>query len=870
MKKEVSAMTTKQILAAVLAGMMLLPSLASCEKTEQGPEKTKRTNVYRGTDIALPEGVDYVENMMVGGDKIYVVYSKEVERPYDPEIDGALYPEEAVPYDSVVTNGVFQGAVALPVAPTVDEVEVDVEAELETEEADKVVTDANGDGIMDDDIAEDFIVEEPMDVYYDYVSCVYVTDLNGENGAEYELPDTGNAYISNMSVDAEGTLWLLQTEWWSNEDYTESKNLYCVYPYDPATGEAKYNLDLNIIIEESGLINEGDYYYVNRFYVDNNGLLHIALENGIITCNAETGEVVGKCPVTDGWVSGMMISGNDIYVNIYPNNGVAALHRYDPTAGTVTKLESGTLAERTQNMYNSDGVYPEGKLYFRDGNGISVYDIATDTFSELINYINCDIDSSNMNNVSYTADGRLVTSYTDWNSGEPKSYCTIYERIPDEEMAEEVIITLASTYNNYQVRRAIIRFNKRNSGVRVAMNTYESYNNQENDWMGGVTQLNADLVSGKVPDILVIDTALPAESYFRQNMFADLNPYIDGENGMDRANLLDNVLRASESNGKLYSIIPSFYLYTLAAKSEHVGTEAGWTLEEMMNTINSMPEDMKAFYEYSRSQVIDNLFTYSMDSFINWETGETYFDTEGFIDFIEYLKTLPEKGYWESYYEGNQEYNYEMEMQMQEDFELRFFKNKALFSMQYVSSFSAYTNAIRSLASDEITLIGYPTREEGSNGATIIPELELAICSASKCKDEAWDFIMYLLADEEYLENIYSFTLNKDGLEKLKEQAEAENEYYYEMTEEDYQWYYENYSEEYVNYLKSNQRRYTSEDGEKIMELLGSVTRIARTDSKVLDIVKDELSGFFGGTKTAEQTANVINSRVRTYVSENS
>ncbi len=644
--------------------------------------------------------------------------------------------------------------------------------------------------------------------------------------------------------------------------------MYTLYPFQPETDETN-TLDLNAAIDASGLVNEGDYYYINRFHVAD-GQVTFALENGIITCDATTGEVVGKCPVDDGWVSGMMISGSEMYFLVYPNNGDATIRRFDAAAGTLTKVESEVLTDLLMGGYNPDGTFPAGKLYFRNSSGIEVYDIATDTKAELINYINCDIDSSSVNNVRYTTDGRLVGYYTEWVNNESKTHCTIYERIPDEEMEEEVIITLASTYNNYQVRRSIIRFNKKNTGVRVAMNTYDSYNNEENNWTGAVTQINADLASGKVPDILVIDSSLPAESYFRQNMFIDLNPYVDGENGIDRGVLLDNILRASESRGKLYSIIPSFHLYTLAAKTQYVGTEPGWTLAEMMNTINAMPEEMAAFMEYSRDQVVENMLTNAMDAFINWETGETYFNTPEFLAFIEYAKTLPEKGYWESYYDGSTEYDPTEEMQRQEQFDLRFYKDKALFFMQYLSDFNGYTNAVQTFATDEITFIGYPTREENSNGATIVPDMELAISAKSSCKDEAWSFLKFLITDEETLAGLYSFTLNKDSLERFLKQTEEQNDYYWEMTEEDYAWYYETYSEEYVEYLKNSRRKYTAEDGAKVMDILTGVTRIARTDTKMTEIIKEELSGFFGGTKTAEATADAINSRVRMYVSENS
>ena len=54
------------------------------------------------------------------------------------------------------------------------------------------------------------------------------------------------------------------------------------------------------------------------------------------------------------------------------------------------------------------------------------------------------------------------------------------------------------------------------------------------------------------------------------------------------------------------------------------------------------------------------------------------------------------------------------------------------------------------------------------------------------------------------------------------------------------------------------------------MNLIKNATQVSRSDSDLLDIINEELSGFFGGTKTAEETAKVIASRAKIYVSEHS
>ena len=114
---------------------------------------------------------------------------------------------------------------------------------------------------------------------------------------------------------------------------------------------------------------------------------------------------------------------------------------------------------------------------------------------------------------------------------------------------------------------------------------------------------------------------------------------------------MENILKACELNGKLYSIITSYYFQTLVAKSDFVGTKPGWTIREMLDAIAKMPEGMVAFsYDFDRSSLQDMLLSACMGSFVNYETGETSFNSQDFIDLIEFLKSCPEKSILNAYY----------------------------------------------------------------------------------------------------------------------------------------------------------------------------------------------------------------------------
>ena len=489
-----------------------------------------------------------------------------------------------------------------------------------------------------------------------------------------------------------------------------------------------------------------------------------------------------------------------------------------------------------------------------------------------MNFINSDISQDQINTTKLLPDGQILITTYDYSSDSNQLTVQLMHRVPDDEIQEEVIVTLGAMYSNYNIVNAIIKFNKQGTGVRVSLVTYDKYNNADNDYTGGVTQFNNDIITGNIPDIILLDSSLPVESYFQKGIFADLNQFVDDpEVGINRSDYLSNLFDACTVDGKLYSMIMSFSLRTLVAKSKYVGTESGWTFEDMMKAVQNMPEGMKAFFDASRSDIINNFLGNSMDSFINWETGETKFESQGFIDFIKFLATCPEKGFWEAYYDsmgGNYVYDEEKEQEMNQQYELRFFNDLALFDFEYISSFTDLIYERNTFASKDITPVGYPT--DSGNGAIIQPNIELAISQVSQVKKAAWEVLKYFLNDDGVSKRSYYFSSNISHLESLASSAK-DNFYYYNRTDEDFQWYKDQgYSDDYIEYLKNSNQPFEQEVVDITMNLIKNATQVSRSDSDLLDIINEELSGFFGGTKTAEETAKVIASRAKIYVSEHS
>ena len=189
--------------------------------------------------------------------------------------------------------------------------------------------------------------------------------------------------------------------------------------------------------------------------------------------------------------------------------------------------------------------------------------------------------------------------------------------------------------------------------------------------------------------------------------------------------------------------------------------------------------------------------------------------------------------------------------------------------MMYISSFSSLMNARVQFASKDITCVGFPTSDASSNGATIVPQVELSISAQSLAQKEAWSFIKFLLNDKDYNDNNWALSTNIKRLEDKKAMA-VDDYYYYEQNEDDLAWYRDYYSEDYYQYMLNRNQPLDEATIDQTMDIIRGATKVQRNDSALLDIINEELSVFFSGTRSAEETARIINSRASIYVSENS
>ena len=60
----------------------------------------------------------------------------------------------------------------------------------------------------------------------------------------------------------------------------------------------------------------------------------------------------------------------------------------------------------------------------------------------------------------------------------------------------------------------------------------------------------------------------------------------------------------------------------------------------------------------------------------------------------------------------------------------------------------------------------------------------------------------------------------------------------------------------------------TEEDRAELMAIFETATLVADSDTEILDLIREDVSAYFAGAKTLEETVDIVQSRVSIYVSE--
>jgi ABC-type sugar transport system, periplasmic component len=654
-------------------------------------------------------------------------------------------------------------------------------------------------------------------------------DANGENVQELEVhPVIENAVVRHMWYDSEYNQIII--------DELEYK--YTLHKINQS-GEIVFSIPLDIsdyIV--SMAIGENDNIYIGTsnkitvFTKDGEKICELSLDNELI----QIVSAHGKRPMLKfNYTQGYEIYAKYSYINVEQQ-----------------KLEDIEIPVNTNlSIYHSYMFYGEGyDYYYMDNIGVYGYDIATNTLTKVLDWMNSDITFSEMCALTVISADKMAAISMD--SASYTYNFSILNRIPDDQIPEKTYLSIGyiSQYEDKYFNTVVSSFNKSSDKYRLTLKNYYS----PYDELDPILRLNNDIAAGNIPDLLYINSYAPVLKYSKNNLFADLNDYLTNDKTL-ADNLLPFITGSTMINNKLTQMVTKFNVNTIIGKTKNISDKESWSYRDMIDMYNSLSSESKMFWDYynrfAQLYMIDNVILECVD----YDNATCDFNTPGFRDYLELFKSMPET------FDIDVPYD-EVPYKCRDD-EYYLNANAYIFSIAYF-----YEDIVKYFRDEEVTIIGYPTAD-GQKRADIIDSSGFSIFNSSANKDAAWEFIKYCLSDEfsKYSTAIGGFIPTRSAI------SISSNEYldvYYYIRDENLTSIggdapIENPEEKYGTGVELH---ISEEKVNEFNSYIESLDHYVYTDDNILDIVYQEMSNFYNNNISVDNTINAIQSRVSIYMKE--
>lgn len=660
-------------------------------------------------------------------------------------------------------------------------------------------------------------------------------DSNGNEISRTEIPMAGNENASGLAVDENGNIYTVVTVFatYVGED---TKDKVYLRSYDKE-GTELWSIHLNENMKED------EYYFANQIFLDEKGQLVLDSARGVEIYDL-LGQPMNLIEKPDVMDCSLRKIRDHQFAFVFSNGEKAHIQ----TVNTVN-AKLGEKVELPFNFYRytlQNGKFYD--LYMSDEYGVYGYNIGDSQLTKIMDYISSDFGGNTMYQIIFYDENTFYGEYF----ADMGNQFSKFTKVPASQIGDKIELTLGCYYLDSKVKQRLIEFNRNNPQYKIHIVDYSSYDTMS-DYTQGLTKLNTDIISGKVPDIMLLNDRMPVKSYISKGLFADYNEFIEKDSQFKKEDFLQNVLEALETEDGLYQIAPSFTVSTFAAKTKNVGKEPGWTMEEAMELLKSKPEGTKLLSEMTYGNILYYLSWINIDEYVNWETGECFFNEPGFLSVLEYAKTLPKEIDYTAIMDDESYWN-EMEVQYRNE--------NTLLSMFHLGTFRDYQYMKKGTFGEDITMIGFPV--EKGLGAGLGFNTRIAISALSKSPDAAWEFVKGFF-EEKYQDEIeHEFPIRISSLNKREEKS-WEKPYY-----EDENGNREEYDETFIlNGVEVKMEPLTKEETALVKDYLGKITNVASPNEDIYNIIIEEAESYFNGQKSAKDVADIIQSRIKIYVNEN-
>ena len=351
-----------------------------------------------------------------------------------------------------------------------------------------------------------------------------------------------------------------------------------------------------------------------------------------------------------------------------------------------------------------------------------------------------------------------------------------------------------------------------------------------------IQQINTEVLSGKGPDL--IDTSgLSLGVYASKGAIDDLHERMKNDSEFKASDYYEGLWKAMEINGGLYALPTSYYIETMLVDTRKLDKanvkldDAKWTWNEFFNIVDKIKQSTgdEVFALASNSakgSLLYDIVESEYDRYVQHDKKTANFDSDEFRQLMQHVKDLYDQGYV---------------TQNDGKMDKFMFSQSTMNSPGLLAGFT-YFPGWKSILP--------PTEAGAATGLPFNPRNALAMNSKSSVKDEAWQFMKFMLSPEmQQSPEMIGIPMLKDivnaQFESLKKQAAEGNTLIQVDDPKDF--------ERHVDEMKA---------------MLDQSGKPSAMDPKVMSIMSEEIDSFMDGQKSADKISRLIQSRVTTYLNE--
>ncbi len=416
--------------------------------------------------------------------------------------------------------------------------------------------------------------------------------------------------------------------------------------------------------------------------------------------------------------------------------------------------------------------------------------------------------------------------------------------------AEETVIENRETVILGYLRKSrmgeqyINSFNAEHGDIQIVGKQYED-----------LTSLHLDLLQGEGPDLIDL-AGFDIEEYVEKGILENLDPYFAASDKISADDLLPSLRETMTRDGGIRYVFPNFKMNVLIMNAD-TAENAPMTTEEFLSL------RQEGEYNYLTNTTPGTLMLYllplNMDQYVDWGEKSCHFADEQFISFLKLLKDADLRKVDDP----------SPELPLVNDEMILDGQVLAIYSMS-ISSLREY-RAVEDAFGNRAKVVSLPTW----NGEEVYPIYAMgdmyAINSASEKKAQAWEFLEYYLLEYGRRANgqMISFSVLWDCFE---------SQLYPQLPEgSDGSWYRNPYMYNPMVDSEADKAKatfeekydYTEEERDAVRHMVEHAKAMENgRDGVIGNIVMEEALMYLEGDKTAEEVAEIIQSRVSIYMAE--